>query len=325
MDLTAIQDKLKRQSLAFSQHSLEVPIDWPAQAGLITYAPNRSPSTQLTTTVDRLRRRSLRAYGESGGQAGVSLPPYPGTVDPSCTYQQRLQSVVDKINHLASEQRRAIAELQATHRQLAEGPVPATAHSAHGFSSPQITLDRAATTSAELDARGNIRLTHQPIRLQRPDQEARQLAGHLRKTYGPSSPLPAPSGLVRSVWVSMLAILGQEPLSGLIWVWRSLQSLVIPLRPDRRRPLQKARAGRRVQVFPSFVDALLWLGAGVITRLALDLLLSSFSGLWPLTVLGITAIVAYALYQATLASKPELGLANRVFLALAGLFMGGYL
>jgi hypothetical protein len=73
------------------------------------------------------------------------------------------------------------------------------------------------------------------------------------------------------------------------------------------------------------MDTLLWLGGGVITRLTLDLLLSAFSGLWPLTVVAITGIVAYALYQATLALQPNLGLANRVFLALAGLFIGGYL
>lgn len=359
MDLTVIQDKLRRQAFASSQHSLDIPIDWPANGELITYSPDRMPATNLTNTVESLRRRSLRAYGESaGGRATVSLPqtanpamavaprqgtvgshnPYSGVplIDPACPqpaepspiYQQRLQSVVDKINHLSVQQRRAIAELQATHSQLA-GVSVGKSDLGHGFFCPQITLDRAATASAELDHQGNIRLTYQPLRLNQPDREARQLAGHLRQTYGTGSTLPAPSRFARSLMVKILGVLSQEPLDWLAWGWRSIESPFTPASNGGKRSPQGSpqvvRGGRRTTVFPSFIDTLLWLGGGVITRLALDLLLSAFSGLWPLTVMVITAIVAYTLYQATLASRPNLGLANRVFLALAGVFIGGYL
>ena len=354
MDLTAIQDKLKRQALASDHHPLEIPIDWPTLDGPMSTSVGRGSDPRLTTTVENLRRRSLRAYGDSEGRTTVSLPqtassvgvlsanpiaarpiissafgaPHQPLSEASAQiqiYRQRLQAMVDKINHLSIEQRRAIAELQVTQRELVERPRERVSELSHGFSSPQITLDRAATASAELDPLGNIRLSYQPIRLQQPDQEARQLAGHLRKTYGTGSTPPGPSSFARFVVIKVLGILSQEPMDWLTQCGRLIQSLIAPVTPRRRKNLQRAKVGNAARVFPSFMDTLLWLGGGVITRLTLDLLLSAFSGLWPLTVVAITGIVAYALYQATLALQPNLGLANRVFLALAGLFIGGYL
>ncbi|NJL47855.1 MAG: hypothetical protein HC929_10690 [Leptolyngbyaceae cyanobacterium SM2_5_2] len=40
-------------------------------------------------------------------------------------------------------------------------------------------------------------------------------------------------------------------------------------------------------------------------------------------VISITVATAYALYQATLAAKPDLAVASRLLLALGGLVVGG--
>jgi hypothetical protein len=59
--------------------------------------------------------------------------------------------------------------------------------------------------------------------------------------------------------------------------------------------------------------------------LALNLLLAAFPGLWSVAVAAITAMTAYALYRATLASNLAFGPAIRVFLLVVGLIVGGQL
>ncbi len=314
MDLNSIQEKLRRQAQLPVTEDLVLPRDWPpAQSVMVSPREQTALSTpQLVNTVETLRRRSLRSLGS----VPVPSPPLRHSsdrqvnVDP-IIWQQQLRTMVEKINRLSHEQELTIAALAMTGDQVLNSP---TRPDQRG-PIPRIDLKHAVTATATLDGQGNVCLTYKPIDLEPPDQSAQQLAAQLRRRYGSGKRVATRPTVLRDLH----ALLG-EPLAGCRYLSKKLLSLV-SAQPTRSR----TSVAERKSVLPSLVDSLLWIGSGAIGRLMLDLLLSAFPGFWPLAVLGITGVLAYALYNATLAARPNFGVTIRLVLLVAGLGLGGYI
>ncbi|MEB3251146.1 MAG: hypothetical protein VKO01_03290 [Cyanobacteriota bacterium] len=325
MDLTAIQEKLRRQAQFSQPGSSGLPQDWPPTPSLMISPKDKAapPTPQLANTVQTLRRRSLRSLGtipSSAPSLAMSNPSTDPQIDPdSMIWQQQLRTMVDTINRLSHEQELVIATLATTGTQLLDS-ARKQLRPGDRFPLPTIDLNQAVTTTATLDGQGNVYLGYKPIQLKSLDLGAHQLAAQLRERYGPDHqpPNPLAANLVK-VGRELRTLLG-EPWSCFQYVWRKWLFLGFTPSPQRRKSTSNIKP-----VLPSWVDSCLWVGSGVIGRLVLNLLLSAFPTFWPLAVLVITGILTYALYNTTLATRPNFGVAIRVLLLVAGLGLGGYL
>jgi hypothetical protein len=325
MDLTAIQEKLRRQAQFPPADSLALPRDWPPTPSVMISPKNQaaSPTAQLVSTVETLRRRSLRSLG-SIPASGPSLPgahPSPGTqidLDPMI-WQQQLRTMVDKINRLSHEQELVIATLATTGAQLLSS-AQQELRPGDRFPVPSIDLNQAVTTTATLDGQGNVCLAYKPIRLTSLDQDAHQLAAQLRQRYGSGHQGATPLAAHLAKVGRELRTLLREPWSWFQYGWKKWLSLGSTQVSQRRSSTSTIKF-----VLPSLVDTLLWVGSGAIGRLVLNLFLSAFPTFWPLAVLAITGMLTYALYSTTLATRPNFSVAIRVLLLVAGLGLGGYL
>ncbi|MBD1875618.1 hypothetical protein H6F75_19230 [Nodosilinea sp. FACHB-131] len=339
MDFQSIQTKLTNTVNALSQSDATVQVDWAGEPSLPSTVVREAqavprgrsrPSVDFSTAIDALQWRSEQA---GGADLAANLPA--GSA-PAEVYLKRLNAMAHKINQLSSEQERAIAEMQLIRARLTRiHPIANT--QGQPVVPPYLDVERAVLASAEMDHQGNIVLAYRTIsptsspgpRANPIPTEINQLAGHLRTTYGPSKRRG------RSEWgalTSDLVALGQEP-SELVahlsrTVWDAGLAIARLIAPQHAKPsvtssslLEQPRRGASLSV----VDGVLWLGGGVIGRLALNLLLAAFPALWSVAVAAITAITAYALYRATLAPKLAFGPAIRVFLLVLGLVVGGQL
>ena len=321
MDLQSVQTKLIQTVNSLGPGDGSVQVDWGASS---PPAKRRSdPGVEFSTAVDALQWRSVQLANGGPGAAGV----------PPEVYAKRLRAMATKINHLSAEQERSIAEMQTIQAQLHQLSPRGTGA---GYTLPKVDLRQATLAAAEVDAQGNILLSHRTLapRLapgaSRPTppsvmQPANQLAAQIRATYG----APAPR---RQGWRALLtetSTLGHEPsrlLASLgLGAWQLALEVVRVLGPSQ----SSAPGGRGLSqgAIPVLtpVDGILWFGGGVIGRLALNVLLTAFPSLWSVAVAAITAVTAYALYRATLAPKLAFGPAIRVFLLVAGLVVGGQL
>lgn len=336
MDFQSIQTKLTDTVNALSQSDATVQVDWagePAQLGSATKnsktSPGRPsrPGVDFSTAVEALQWRAEQGSAEPATDllAGSA----PGEV-----YLKRLNAMAQRINQLSSEQERAIADMRLVQARLAR-LYPAANLQGQPIAPPALDTDRAVLASAEMDNQGNIVLAYRtphpspPLEPRANSVPAEELAGHLRTTYGSAK------NRGRGQWSALatdLLALGQEPsqliaqLSRTLWdAGLAIARLVTPRQPRPwvapGRSLGHSTRGGSL----SLVDGVLWLGGGVIGRLALNLLLAAFPALWSVAVAAITAITAYALYRATLAPKLAFGPAIRVFLLVLGLVVGGQL
>ena len=320
MDLQSVQTKLIQTVNSLGPGDGSVQVDWGTSSQSEERRSEPGAGVEFSTAVDALQWRSAHLANGAPGTAGV----------PPEVYAKRLRAMATKINHLSAEQERSIAEMQTIQAQLHQlSPRLVGA----GYALPKLDLRQASLAAAEVDSQGNILLSHRTVasgasQLTSPspgNEPSSQLAAQLRATYG------APP-LRRRGWRALLAetsTLGQEPsrlLTGLgLGAWQLAQEVVRVLGAS-----QSSTSGGRG--FPQGaipvltpVDGILWFGGGVIGRLALNLLLAAFPGLWSVAVAAITAVTAYALYRATLTPKLAFGPVIRVFLLVAGLVVGGQL
>jgi hypothetical protein len=338
MDFQSIQTKLTNTVNALSQSDAPVQVDWAGEPSL----PNTTvrgaqpsaggpvrPSVDFSTAIDALQWRAEQAGGvdvAANSPAGAA---------PAEVYLKRLNAMAHKINQLSSEQERAIAEMQLIRARLGHAYPIANAQG-QPVAPPYLDVDRAVLASAEIDDQGNIVLAYRtvspnpsPVPRNPIAAEVNQLAGHLRTTYGVSKRRG------RSQWsvlASDLLALGQEPSELIARLYRAVGDAGLAIARFVTPHQAKASVTSSSPLRPvnragslSVVDGVLWLGGGVIGRLALNLLLAAFPALWSVAVAAITAITAYALYRATLAPKLAFGPAIRVFLLVLGLVVGGQL
>ncbi|MEA5449901.1 hypothetical protein VB780_15080 [Leptolyngbya sp. CCNP1308] len=334
MDFQSIQTKLTNTVNALSQSDTTVQVDWAGEPALGSAVSNAKPipggssrpGVDFSTAVAALQWRAEQGATEPATDS-------PTGSAPAEVYLKRLNAMAQRINQLSSEQERAIAEMQLIRVRLAR-VYPTVNLQGQPIDPPELDTDRAVLASAEIDNQGNIVLAYRTARPSPPlgpranPIPAEELAGHLRTTYG------SPRNRGRGQWSALatdLLALGQEPaqliaqLSRTLWdAGLAIARFVTPRQPRPRtpsRPLGHSTGGASL----SLVDGVLWLGGGVIGRLALNLLLAAFPALWSVAVAAITAITAYALYRATLAPKLAFGPAIRVFLLVLGLVVGGQL
>ncbi|MFQ4135913.1 hypothetical protein PGN35_006290 [Nodosilinea sp. PGN35] len=339
MDFQSVQTKLIHTVNTLSQSDAAVQVDWasgPPSPGATPESRARSrPGVDFSTAVDALQWRAEQ--GSTSEDHPADLPGKATAGVPAEVYLKRLNAMAQKINHLSSEQERAIAEMQLIQARLARH-YPVANGQGQPLRTPHLNADRAVLAAAEMDGQGNIVLAYRPANPTaslaghtqvNPGAAVSELASHLRTTYG------AVKHRDRGAWSALTAdlfALGQEPsaivarLSRTVWgLGQAMAGLVAP-RPSRsgaglHHPWNQPTKGPSL----SLVDGVLWLGGGVIGRLALNLLLAAFPALWSVAVAAITAITAYALYRATLAPRLAFGPAVRVFLLVLGLVIGGQL
>ncbi|NEQ45222.1 MAG: hypothetical protein F6K00_17340 [Leptolyngbya sp. SIOISBB] len=209
-------------------------------------------------------------------------------------YLQRLHSEAETINELYHQQEAAIRKFQS---------------SVHGLSlilmkQPNASMLRAeqfceireaALTTVIQDEHNRYILTAVDLDLMLDEQAASETAASLRARLGTSDRQQNGASQVK----------GSAPLAKFHDLWRALTTML----------------ENQSQIKP--FDILVWCGGGIIGRLALDLALATFPGLWP-WVIGVTiGAVALGLYRLLFAPKPDAAFITRLFLVLLGLGIGG--
>lgn len=335
MDLQSLQTKLIQTVNTLNQSDAGVQVDWAGGPQLPVPPQMANPSPRLATemrpgaefaaAVDVLQRRANpggmadRPMGVGASQAAQAASPV--------VYLRRLRAMADKINHLSVEQEQAIAEMRSLQTYLAQLHPQEQASAV-----PVLDLHRAALAAAEIDPWGNILLAYRTLDPERlPEPTTGRGRGH-QGYQERNSPSPGRvNGLrataststgLQSLMADILS-LGQEPLGLLSAIGATVKRLARSLPPAGAPASLQGRPRRRSTPSLSLVDAVLWLGGGVIGRLALNLLLAAFPALWSVAMVTITAVTAFALYRATLAPQLNFGPAMRVGLLVLGLFVGG--
>lgn len=334
MDFDQIRIKLSQQEKYRQSSATPSSMDWPnpklsRQKRQERATVQSTESTKLSNAVEMLRKRAgvqsaaLPVPADSVGEDlnGPALRKM--ALEEAGIHVKRLYSLADRINKLSSEQEHLIVEIRALESRLGllQPYLPS-----HLFEPLTVSLDEAMLASAEgNDGMTYLRVASRSPEIPHPDQDAYDLANHLRGTYGSRRNSMTP------FWWSKLwddfGLLLQEPTA----LVRGLQgqfgavinvcfgqssSLASNYSPT---PLNQGAGWESLSV----VDMLLWFGSGVIGRMALNLVLTAIPGLWSLAVALLTGVTAYALYRATLAPRRDFGLAYRMFLVIAGLVIGG--
>ncbi|MEL6382259.1 MAG: hypothetical protein AAFQ89_07260 [Cyanobacteria bacterium J06626_18] len=277
--------------------SPELPVTQPVPAAL-----NR---TQQAAVVEALQRRSQPA----------ELPANDDTVNPKhyeeTTSQptalptevnlhwQRLQQEAITINELGQKQAIAIQNFKRSADRLAWS---LRRHpSAYGFEFEQFCeLHQAVVSQVLQDTQGKLTLHNVAVDLHEDERHATQTAEEIRalaQTRAQTLTEHAPGLLAATA----------DPLGVLETCWQTLT-----------RTLEA-----RSRLTP--LDIVIWLGGGLIGRLAIQLALAASPGLWPWLVGATVGAVALALYRLLFAPRPDVALVARLFLALVGLVLGGKL
>lgn len=324
LDFEAIREKLQRQNSSHHARTVATSVDWEA---LPQTSSSRQRQTQLNGTVAALQQRSAaRQVG------GVAVENQTGSGDQVrqqllrqlSLHRERLQQKAQEINAFSLQQERAMLEMKdVVERWRRE--VNAAAASADIDSTTADSLiheflceyESAVLAWADTETEG-VMLSYRCADLYQATREANQVAQTLRRHHASSFDTGGDRG---SEWQTLLA----EPADGLreAWTW---------LHDSARRWWQAATdirtsqsSRRRASQRFTLIDAVIWLGSGIFSRVVLDFGLALYPGLWSVAVAIVTGMTAYALYRATLAPRLDFGLAYRVLLAIGGLIVGGRL
>ena len=212
-------------------------------------------------------------------------------------YLQRLHSEAERINELYHQQEAAIRKFQNSVQGLS---LILMKQPQAGMVRPEqfCEIRDAALTTVIQDEHNRYILTAVDLDLTLEEQQASQTAASLRarsQTRASTGRQPgASAGLAKSA-------------QGLASLWRSLT----------------ATLDSQSQITP--LDILVWGGGGIIGRLALDLALAAFPGLWHWVIAITIGAVALGLYRLLFAPKADVAFIARLFLALLGLGLGGQL
>lgn len=223
---------------------------------------------------------------------GPGLPPEPPNLH---RYLQRLHSEAERINELYHQQEAAIRKFQSSVQGLSlilmKQPQPG------GVRPEQFCEIRdAALTTVIQDEHNRYILTAVDLDLTLAEQQASQTAASLRARSQIRSAQGRPKASIAAL---------ANSAQGITTLWRSLT----------------ATLDSQAQITP--LDVLVWCGGGIIGRLALDLALAAFPGLWHWVIAITIGAVALGLYRLLFAPKTDVAFIARLFLALLGLGIGG--
>jgi hypothetical protein len=310
MDLHSIKTKLIQRVNTLDPSETDLPVDWvsgtPPASPQGPAIPER-PSADFRTAIETLQERFLPL-----GASPVSAPPPVGTRAVLESYGD-LRGVVEQINRLSLQQEQAIADLRTLQRRLAHSQPSAV---------PVIDLNQALVAAAAIDPQGNIALAYRSINLpyRTPPYPGASSRLAVQPRRSPSSPLSW-----RALGAEALALV-QEPSQLLNSFSHRFKDLGQGLRRRTPRVTSPTHAPLPSPLTSlSLVDSIFWFGGGVIGRLVLSLIVAAWPALWSVAVAAITAMMAYALYRATLSPKLAFGPLLRVALMAAGLVLGGQL
>jgi hypothetical protein len=327
MDLQTYREKLADfgQSV-YSSPDEALPEDWPVSPMARVNPRHASASAkrvaELAATVETLKKRSAQTFRNHTAveQGAPTMAAEDGAEDGAEVdvelHLRRIRAIADKINDFSAQQSQAMVEMHQIQQRLAASA------DVQGVAIPAINFEGAVTASVVLDAEGNFLLSYETLDINQEVQEAAALADHLRGTYGVAGsrrPTRTP-GIAND-----MSMLWREPLQLAKQIWQSLGELISGSAWTIFSPSPARQARNRVaRQSLSLTDAILWLGGGVIGRVALNLLLAAVPALWSVAVAAITGMTAYALYRATLSPRLDFGLAYRVLLIIGGLLIGGH-
>lgn len=301
-NLKPIREKLMMQKRQLNlPDSSDIDVDWDAP-----HSGAQHPASQATyqQTVEMLQQRS----GQFPGNSAAST----SRADLLELHRQRLLAIAEHINELSLQQERAMVEI----RQLGERMM----REQHLF---QGSSDRSAALTTWLDTNnaivawveseedGGLFLAYRPVEFDQEHRSANQVAQTLRQQTARRPPHQSPDPILGP------DILWAEPLTFFRSGWQALTDGLTTWISTASTPSARPRL--------TPMDGAMWFGGGVISRLALNLILAAYPGLWSVAVTIVTAMTAYALYRATLAPRLDFSLAYRVLLAVAGLILGGHL
>lgn len=274
--------------------------DQPRSPELPSMPPPSAPanpgarSTDLAATVYALRQRSHQAGAQAIGDETSPAPPsLPPEID---LHWQRLQQEALAINELAHKQ--AIA-LQNFKRSADRLQWSLRKHSAsHGLRLEDFCqLQPTSVPQVTPNESGTLLLTPVEVDLYADERHASQTAEEIRAFSQGRTPPPGTAGL---------PLVG-EILSSIGPLWHGLTY----------------NLEGRSRLTPLHI--IVWLGGGVIGRLAIELALAAVPGLWPWLVGVTVGAVVLALYRLLLTPRPDIAFVSRLFLVLVGLALGGHL
>jgi len=304
-DLTPIRDRLESLKQAQSQSAEATAPLWDApRSPELPHTPAAGSAThpaQIAATVQVLRQRSQ--------QVGAPFPPEDSAPPPSVNeppslppevslHWQRLQQEAFTINDLARKQAIALQNFKRSADRLAwslRKQPPEYGLTIHQFCELQ---DVVIAQVAE-DGQGKLTLTQATVDLFEDERYASQMAQELRAYSQSRSRRPH-----RNPDEGLSGLLS-DPMLALENCWLMLTHTLEAR--SRLTPL----------------DIVIWMGGGLIGRLALELALAAVPGLFPWLVGATIGAVVLALYRLLLAPRPDVAFVTRLFLALLGLAIGG--
>ncbi|MEO1094299.1 MAG: hypothetical protein AAFX01_05310 [Cyanobacteria bacterium J06638_28] len=252
----------------------------------------------LAATVQALQARSQQTIAAMPKEAveETSQAALPKEVH---LHWQRLQQEANVINELAQRQALAIQNFKRSADRLGWSLRKQPAE--YGLVLEQFCqLQEPAVAHVVQDDQQTLILTNQAVDLYQDERDASQAADEIRAfAQTQHHRLPREN---RDVW-GFLA----EPLAILESVWQGFTS----------------NLEGRSRLTP--LDIVIWLGGGLIGRLALELAIAASPSLWPWLVGATIGAVALALYRFLMAPRPDAVFVTRLLLILIGLGIGGQL
>lgn len=324
LDFEAIREKLQRQNSSHPTRTAATSVDW--EAPLNSNSTGRS-QTQLNGTVAALQQRS--AARQVGGtvlehQTGFEDQARQQLLRQLSLHRERLQQKAQEINGFSMQQERAMLEMKdVVERWRREVNTAAASADIDPTTADSLIreflceYESAVLAWADTETEGVI-LSYRSADLYQATREANQIAQTLRRHQASSFDA---GGDRWSEWQTLWA----EPADGLRGVWSWLEDSARRWWKAATNTRASQSSARKSSQRFTLIDAVIWLGSGIFSRVVLDFVLTLYPGLWSVAVAIVTGMTAYALYRATLAPRLDFGLAYRVLLAIGGLIVGGRL
>lgn len=298
-DLTPIRERLEALKQASeAANPVSEPL-WQQSRSLELPPTQPSPHPpHLADTVQALRQRAEPSHLASVPD-NYEEPKHSSTLPAAVTlHWQRLQQEAAVINDLSEKQAIALHNFKRSADRLAwslrKQPSEAGLDVFQFFELQETLIPQVNQTAS-----GKITLTSTPVDLHQDERYASQTAEEIRALSQARS-----QGIQPRHPISDLAVLDTIGAT-LSRLWRVLTSTL----------------ETRSQI--TALDIALWFGGGLISRLALELLLAASPSLWPLLVGAMVGLVGLALYRLLLTPQPDIAFVVRLFLALGGLALGG--
>lgn len=305
-DLAPIRARLETLQHDSNSHSevAEPPWEHPRSPELpkTSSASGAGSQAELNAAVQALQRRSQNvehiAPQEELTHAAASqaAPPIPPEVN---LHWQRLQQEAVLVNELAEKQAIAVQNFKRIADRLAWSlrRYP----SAYGSDVGQFcVLEEAIVSQILQDDQGRLLLHNVAVDLHEDERSASQTAQDVRDIA------QARTHIKRETMFE-LPLQMRDSMTLLTRLWSRLTTTL-----ETRSRL-------------TLLDVVMWLGGGLIGRLALQLALAAVPGLWP-WIVGLTlGTVVFALYRLLFTSQTDIAFVSRLFLALVGLVLGGQL